>query len=120
MKSVTVWKALSDETRRAILKLLLSRSYCVRALARRLDLSEAAISQHLKILRDAELVIGEKNGYFMHYSVNRQLLKDTAKELESWAAIPCDTCCPEHGACMMKEAEHCHLAGRIRTGRTDT
>ena len=101
MKSVTVWKALSDETRRAILKLLLSRSYCVRALARRLDLSEAAISQHLKILRDAELVIGEKNGYFMHYIVNRQLLKDTAKELESWAAIPYDTCCPEHGACMM-------------------
>ena len=107
MKSVTVWKALSDKTRRAILKLLLS-------------LSEAAISQHLKILRDAELVIGEKNGYFMHYSVNRQLLKDTAKELESWAAIPCDTCCPEHGACMMKEAEHCHLAGRTSTGRTDT
>lgn len=56
----------------------------------------------------------------MHYSVNRQLLKDTAKELESWAAIPCDTCCPEHGACMMKEAEHCHLADRTSTGRTDT
>lgn len=54
-----VLKAIADETRMKILTLLLEHNYCVRALARSLELSEAAISQHLKVLREAGLLIGE-------------------------------------------------------------
>ncbi len=74
-------KALSDETRYALITLLLKHDYCVRALARQLDISEPAVSQHLKLLRSAGLVKGEKRGYFTHYSVNREILKDIANKI---------------------------------------
>jgi ArsR family transcriptional regulator len=64
-----VLKAIADDTRLKTVKLLLRHNYCVGALARRLDLTEAVISQRLKVLREAGLLIGEKRGYFMHYAV---------------------------------------------------
>lgn len=62
-------KALADENRLKILELLLSKNLCVRGIARQLEISESAVSQQLKILRKAELVKGEKKGYFVHYKV---------------------------------------------------
>lgn len=76
-----ILKALSDETRLNILKLLVNHDYCVRALAKRLDVSESAVSQHLKVLRHAGIVKGEKRGYFTHYWVDKELLKDTAYKI---------------------------------------
>ena len=55
MDKTLVLKAVADETRMNILTLLLGHNYCVRALARNLKLSEATISQHLKMLRKAWL-----------------------------------------------------------------
>ena len=69
-------KALGDETRLKIIKLLLIKRFCVGALARRLDISESAVSQQLKILREAGLVLGEKEGYYVHYSVKKDKLKE--------------------------------------------
>lgn len=80
-ESIEILKALSDETRYSIIKLLLGYNYCVRALAKRLGISESAVSQHLKILRKAEIVKGVKRGYFTHYYVDRNLLKKTAMEI---------------------------------------
>ncbi len=77
----TALKALSDETRYTLVTLLLKHDYCVRALARQLDISEPAVSQHLKLLRSAGLVKGEKRGYFTHYSVNREILKDLGNKI---------------------------------------
>lgn len=54
-----VLKAVADETRMNILKLLLGHNYCVRALANELGLTEATISQHLKVLREAGLLVGK-------------------------------------------------------------
>jgi len=76
-----VLKALGDETRYRLVKLLLQHDYCVGALARQLDISESAISQHLKILRNAGIVKGEKRGYFTHYYIDRYLLGSAAKKL---------------------------------------
>ena len=69
-----VLKAIADATRMNILTLLLKHNYCVRALANELELTEATISQHLKVLREAGLLVGERRGYFMHYLVNRSVL----------------------------------------------
>jgi len=71
-----VFKALSVDTRVAILQLLKTRSLCVNALADRLGVTPAAVSQHLRILRDAGLVIPEKHGYYVHYRVNEATLAD--------------------------------------------
>ena len=53
--NIAAFKALADENRMLILRLLLRRNCCARALARQLDISEAAVSQHLKVLREAGL-----------------------------------------------------------------
>ncbi|MDD2302231.1 MAG: ArsR family transcriptional regulator [Eubacteriales bacterium] len=49
---------MSDETRYRIVTLLLSYSYCVGALARKLDITETAVPRHLKILRAAADSLG--------------------------------------------------------------
>jgi len=78
---VQTLKALADETRFRIIDVLLTHDLCVGALAGRLNISKAAVSQHLQILRKAGLVRGEKRGYWTHYSVNRNAIHDIAEEL---------------------------------------
>jgi ArsR family transcriptional regulator len=104
-----VLKAIADEKRMKILSLLLCHNYCVRALARKLGLSESAVSQHLKVLRDAELLSGEKRGYFMHYNVNRDVLHALAAEIEVLASMEQELCSPEEGGCHSSEQERCHV-----------
>lgn len=108
MDKALVLKALADETRMNILTLLLERNFCVRALARHLEITEAAVSQHLKVLRDAGLVQGEKKGYFTHYHVQREILHDLAQEIEALAAIETRACTQEFGDCKGSEAAKCH------------
>lgn len=86
MDNAPLFRALADDTRRSIVLLLLSGSYCVSALARALNVSESAVSQHLNILRRAGLLIGEKRGHFMHYDIRRERLLELAKELETMVA----------------------------------
>jgi len=45
-------------------------------LAHTLDVTPAAVSQHLRILRDADLVVACKRGYFVHYRVNETTLAE--------------------------------------------
>ena len=108
MEKSVVLKAIADETRMKIITLLLQHNYCVRALARKLEISEAAVSQHLKVLREAGLLAGEKKGYFMHYDVNRNVLHELAREIEALAKIEREVCSPEQGGCQNKEAEKSH------------
>ena len=60
-------KALGEPMRLKIFQAILERKHCVRSLSKKLGISEPAISQHLKILKDAGLVYGEKYGYHTHY-----------------------------------------------------
>ncbi|HKL76226.1 MAG TPA: metalloregulator ArsR/SmtB family transcription factor [Halanaerobiales bacterium] len=82
-KMVKTIKALGDETRLKIIKLLLMKKFCVGALARRLDISESAVSQQLKILREADLVVGEKEGYYVHYIVKIDKLKEAGEYISN-------------------------------------
>ena len=112
MELTLVLKAIADETRMKALTLLLKHNYCVRALARNLGLTEATISQHLKVLREAGLLVGEKRGYFMHYDVERAVLHELAREIEKLAAIEREACTPETGGCQPSEHERCHVKGK--------
>jgi len=77
-----VLKALGDETRFNIVGLLLEHDFCVRALAKKLEISEAAVSQHLQILRKAGIVKGEKRGYYTHYRVENEAFENTIDQLQ--------------------------------------
>ena len=83
-----VLKALADENRLKIINLLLTNEFCVGALASFLGISKAAVSQHIQILRKAGLLDGEKRGYWVHYSVNRNLLSEVASKLQFMASQP--------------------------------
>ncbi len=75
-KLIEKFKALGDETRFKIFLLLSEKQICVKGLANALGISESAVSQHLKVLKKADLVKGEKIGYFTHYKVQRTVLKE--------------------------------------------
>lgn len=77
-----IFIVLSVETRVRMLKLLKERALCVNALARTLEITPAAVSQHLRILRDADAVIADKRGYFVHYRTNTETLARWATEIE--------------------------------------
>lgn len=81
----TMLKALSDPTRFKIMELLLENNYCVGAVAKRLNITESAVSQHLKILRDAGMIVGKKIGYFVHYEVDASSLLSLAASIEELA-----------------------------------
>ena len=75
-----VFKALSDENRVQILKLLRKKELCACHLLEKMQLSQPTLSHHMKILCDSGLVVGRKEGKWMHYSIS----KDGAQ-----AAIKC-------------------------------
>lgn len=87
-----VLKVLGDVNRFRILRLLLEFDLCVDALAERLDISKSGVSQHLKRLREAGLVRGEKRGYFTHYVVERERLRELGAGLSGLAEIPKSRC----------------------------
>lgn len=57
-----VFKALSDETRREILKLLSKKDLTAGQISANFNMSKPSISKHLDILKDAELISYEKKG----------------------------------------------------------
>ena len=56
------WAALGDPTRRAIFERLAERPSAVGELARQLPVSRPAVSQHLRVLKDARLVVDQRDG----------------------------------------------------------
>ena len=106
---VQIVKTLADETRFKLVKLLLTHDLCVGALAKHLGISEAAVSQHLKYLREAGLVKGEKRGYWTHYLVEKNRLNELAEMLrELTNLLPC-----AEGVCIKKlnGKINCHKEG---------
>jgi DNA-binding transcriptional ArsR family regulator len=66
------WTALGDPTRRAIFERLAERPSAVGELARHLPVSRPAVSQHLKVLKDARLVSDRAAGNRRIYQLDRQ------------------------------------------------
>ncbi|MBK5284875.1 MAG: winged helix-turn-helix transcriptional regulator [Bacteroidia bacterium] len=63
-------KALSDPTRREILRMLRKRDMTAGEIADAFDMSKPSISHHLDMLRKANLVVSVKEGQFITYSIN--------------------------------------------------
>jgi ArsR family transcriptional regulator len=85
-----MFKALAAPARITMVQLLKKRALCVGALAKKLGLTQGAVSQHLQLLKEAGLVEGEKRGYFMHYRLNPQTLARWQEALAEFLAAPED------------------------------
>lgn len=82
MSVVRLHRALGDETRLRILKLLASRDLYLTEIAQELDLSKPTIKHHLTQLRAAGLVTITESGAVMYYSLRRNRLDDAATEIK--------------------------------------
>ena len=78
-KMARIFKVLSVDNRVRILQLLKDKSLCVNTLAKLLNITPAAVSQHLRVLRDSDIVTAEKRGYFVHYCLNKKTVKQWKK-----------------------------------------
>jgi len=74
-----LFKALSDENRRRILDLLRDRDLTVGEIADHFEMSKPGISQHLSVLKNANLVFAEKKGQYVYYSLNASVFQDVMK-----------------------------------------
>ena len=102
-EQAAMFNALADPARLKILQLLSQQknpdALCVNALTYMLEITQPAVSQHLKILKDAGLVQGQKRGNHVHYSINAEALKNCQNLIaafmnppEEKAEDPCKDC----------------------------
>ena len=69
-KMVAIFKALGDENRIRIMRLLQSGEKCACVLLDDLQITQPTLSHHMKILCDCDLVLGRKEGKWTHYSIS--------------------------------------------------
>lgn len=69
-------KALSDPTRREILNMLKEKTMSAGEISERFSISFAAISRHLSVLKEADLIRDERDGKFIYYALNTSVLEE--------------------------------------------
>lgn len=79
-----VFQAIADPTRRMILTLLAAQAMTPNALAEQFDSSRQAISKHIKILTECQLVKQELSGREIYYHFNSKKLKEVDKWLQQF------------------------------------
>jgi ArsR family transcriptional regulator len=78
------FRALADQTRRSILRLLRDGPLTSGEIAGRFDSSWPTISRHLAVLREAGLVTTERNGQEIRYELNTSVFQDLIQHLIDW------------------------------------
>ena len=71
-KTAIIFKAFCDENRIRIIKLLRSGEKCACKLLEEINVTQPTLSHHMKILCDAEIVVGRKEGKWTHYSISEK------------------------------------------------
>ena len=77
-----VFQAIADPTRRAIIALLALQALTPNALAEHFDTTRQAVSKHLRVLTECELVTQEQRGREIYYSLEIEKMK----EIDEWLA----------------------------------
>ena len=77
-----IFQALSDPTRRAILTLVAIQALTPNAMADKFDMSRQAVSKHIKVLHECELIKPEQSGREIYYHFNAKKLQ----EFDNWLA----------------------------------
>lgn len=82
-----VFQAIADPTRRAILLLIASQAMTPNALAERFDTTRQAVSKHLRILTECQLVKQEYSGREIYYELDKTKMEEIDKWLEQFKKI---------------------------------
>ena len=82
-----VFQAIADPTRRAIILLIASQTMTPNAIAEHFDSTRQAVSKHLRILTECQLVKQEQSGREIYYELNGTKMKEIDKWLEQFKKI---------------------------------
>ena len=82
-----VFQAIADPTRRAILALIALQSMTPNAVAEHFDTSRQAVSKHLKILTECQLLKQEESGREIYYHINAKKMKEVADFIEPFRKL---------------------------------
>ena len=82
-----IFQAIADPTRRAIIALIAMQDMTPNALAEHFDTTRQAVSKHLRILTECELVKQEHQGREIYYSLELEKMKEIDKWLEQYRKI---------------------------------
>ena len=83
MGELNVFKVLSDGIRREILEMLRDGRMSAGEIAEKLGVTPAALSYHLKLLREADMVVEYKQKNFIYYEINLGVFEDIVLWIES-------------------------------------
>lgn len=87
VKTALIFKAFCDENRVKILKLLCSGEKCACKILEELNITQPTLSHHMKILCDSGIVVGRKEGKWMHYSISVSGANQAKKILNELTAV---------------------------------
>lgn len=107
MECSVVLKALGEPTRFSVIQQLLIRKHGVRSLSKKLGITESVVFQHMKVLKEAGLVYGERFGYHIHYLPQQEALDGLCAAFAEMRQQSLDLCRdPQFCQCgFRKEAE---------------
>ncbi|WP_142685328.1 ArsR/SmtB family transcription factor [Chitinophaga polysaccharea] len=77
-----IFQAISDPTRRAILTLIAIQPLTPNTMAEKFDMTRQAVSKHIKVLHECELIKPERNGREIYYHFNAKKMQ----EFDNWLA----------------------------------
>lgn len=96
-KIAMIFKAFCDENRIRILKLLTTGEKCACKLLEEINITQPTMSHHMKILCDSGIVVGRKEGKWMHYSISPEGSATAVEYLKELTKITCSdadkSCC---------------------------
>lgn len=81
-KTAVIFKAFCDENRVKILNLLSSGEKCACRLLEEMNITQPTLSHHMKTLCDSGIVVGRKEGKWMHYSISQEGIEEAQKYLD--------------------------------------
>ena len=88
-EAAELFKILSVDKRIEIIELLKKAAMSVNSIAEALGITQSAVSQHLRVLKAAGLVRDERQGYWIFYSLNREVLEQCRQRLNRVCTCGC-------------------------------
>ena len=82
-----LFQAIADPTRRAILTFIAVQALTPNAMAEKFDMSRQAVSKHIKVLQECELIKPEQSGREIYYHFNPKKMKEVAEFIEPFRKL---------------------------------
>ena len=98
-KMAAMFKAFADENRIQILELLRDGERCACRLLEEMKITQPTLSHHMKILCDSGIVVGRKEGKWMHYSISEDGIRDVRNYLDAIMMKKTDKGDESHESC---------------------